>query len=208
MKKETLKQIYESLIKLPTKPKVELGQYYTPFDFIYVIFEDIHSNFSERLEELTIADLGAGTGLISIILSLLGVKKIYAVEVDKDTAKIIKKNIKQVKEKFKMNIRNIEICNIDISEFEKRVDICVSNPPFGRRYIMEDRIFFNKAIEIANYIYFIIKKDDISFYEVYSKENNLNFDVIYIGKYILPKIYKFHKKKSKVFTLCVIKAWK
>ncbi len=208
MKKEKLRQIYKSLIKLPTRPKIELGQYYTPFDFIYAIFEDIYSNFNARLKEITIADLGAGTGLISIILSLLGVKRVYAIEVDKDMIKIINKNIKRVKEKFGIDIKNVEVCNIDINKFKKKVDICVSNPPFGRRYIMEDRIFFNKAIEIANYIYFIVRKDDISFYEVYSKENNLNFDVIYISKYILPKIYKFHKRKSKVFTLCVIKAWK
>lgn len=46
-----------------------------------------------ELDEKTMLDLGAGTGMLSIAAELFGVNKILAVEIDTDAIEIFKKNI-------------------------------------------------------------------------------------------------------------------
>ena len=79
-----------------------------------------------------IADLGTGTGILSILLSKkINPKKIYGIEIQKDVAEMAKKSVKL------NSLENIiEIINIDLKEINNKeyntFDAIVTNPPYKK----------------------------------------------------------------------------
>ena len=79
-----------------------------------------------------IADLGTGTGILSILLSKkINPKKIYGIEIQKDVAEMAKKSVKL------NSLENIiEIINIDLKKINNKkyntFDAIVTNPPYKK----------------------------------------------------------------------------
>ncbi len=76
----------------------------------------------------TIADLGSGSGIISLYLAKKAdVKKIYAVEIQKKLAEMSKKSVEL------NNLQNkIEIINENMLNLSLQVDVVVTNPPYKK----------------------------------------------------------------------------
>lgn len=93
----------------------------------------ILANFVSAKKSDKVCELGAGTGVISILLTYKqNPEKIYAFEVQKETAELAKRNVD-------LNLLNdkIEIINSPIQDFEKYVkresfNVVVSNPPYRK----------------------------------------------------------------------------
>ncbi len=78
-------------------------------------------------KDLTVAEIGVGSGIISIILAKkLKDIKITATDISKDAIKIAKKNIKYFNLTDKIKIVNTAY----LDGIEEKVDIMVSNPPY------------------------------------------------------------------------------
>jgi len=91
------------------EPKPELEQYRTPGNVAAELLWLAHS--LGDIEGKTIADLGAGTGVLSIGACLLGAKKVYAVEVDETALEVARENASS------LGIDCIEFVNSDVSSF-------------------------------------------------------------------------------------------
>ena len=91
------------------------------------------SDFSKKIKpDTTIVDLGAGTGIISILLSAkTNANKIICVEKQPEMADIIKRNIELNNLQDKIQLINDDILNIAIEEAS--VDAVVTNPPYKKR---------------------------------------------------------------------------
>ncbi len=113
-----------------------------------------------NIEGKIVGDFGAGNGVLGIGASLIGARKVFCVEVDHKMATIIIQNSKGLE---------VDVCEMDISKFQEKVDTVVMNPPFGSVKKGADRIFLEKAAELSSYAYSIhnIKSSEFvrKFYE-------------------------------------------
>ncbi|WP_048056173.1 METTL5 family protein [Pyrococcus sp. ST04] len=189
MKKKELEIILSKLEGFEN-PKPHLEQYRTPgraaSELLWLAYSlgDIQGK--------TIADLGAGTGVLTVGALLLGAKKVYAVEVDPDAVRILKRNLKKLGFEDK-----VDILNSNVSEFFERVDTVIMNPPFGSQKRHADRPFLLKAFEIADVVYSIHlgKKEVRMFIEKFARDNGFVITHRLTTSIEIPAQFFFHRKR-------------
>ena len=163
-------------------------------------------------EKKTILEIGAGQGIITLLLSKIEIfEKIFAVEIQKDIFKILKKNIK---------INNLEkkitSINEDIKTIKGEYDFIFSNPPYKK--INSGKLPENEAEQISKYEilltleelfyeikrllknygeFFVIVPDDrLNDVFRYIYANNMNILSIEINKYKKLNLVIVHGKKG------------
>src|SRR3989344_5799282 len=144
----TKKQLGISLSKLNkiSSPKLFLEQYTTDSEIASEILWTAFLN--NDIEDKTIADFGTGNGIFAYGSLMLGAKKVYAIDIDKNSLETAKSNIKD---------KNVIFLNQDIKDFSKKVDTIIQNPPFGTKDIHADKLFLEKAFTLADNIYSLHK---------------------------------------------------
>ncbi len=150
LKKKDL-EIFLSQLRDFRNPKEELEQWSTPPEIASIILFTAYSNGD--IYDKVVADLGSGTGILSIGAALLGAKKVIGIEKDPEAHKIALENLEITKQFFD-HVEVVFLC-IDVKDFSERVDTVIMNPPFGleRGTRHADLIFLKKAFEIADKVY-------------------------------------------------------
>ena len=189
MKKKHLSMILSKL-KGFESPKAELEQYRTPGN---VAAELLWLAYSlDDVEGRVIADLGAGTGVLSVGACLLGAKKVYAVEIDESALRIAEENVKA------LGVEScVELILSDVSFFDKRVDTVIMNPPFGSQNPKADRPFLLKAFEISRVVYSIhLAKPEVrKFIETFVRDNGFTITHRLTVDFEIPAQFFFHRKR-------------
>jgi putative methylase len=189
MKKKHLAMLLSKLEGFKN-PKPELEQYRTPGDvaaellWLALSLGDIEGRIA--------ADLGAGTGVLSIGAALMGAKKVYAVERDKKAIEIARRNARS------LGVENrIEFINADVSEFSADVDTVLMNPPFGSQVKHADRPFLLKAFEVSDVVYSIhLAKPEVrGFVEAFSRDNGFKITHRLTLPLEIPAQFHFHRKR-------------
>lgn len=153
-----------STIPRHPKPKVELEQYATPADVAApLLFEAFALG---DLEGKTVADLGAGTGVLSIGSALMG-GRVIAVETDEDAITVAR----SAAEKHQVTI---EFWKGDVSEWRGNADTVVMNPPFGAQNKGADRAFLDAALRAAPVVYSMHNAVTRAFVEAYVAERGFS----------------------------------
>lgn len=180
------KHLEMQLQKIPSLqfPKPSLEQYSTPSEiatdilFIAYAFGDI--------EGKKIADLGCGTGIFSIGAKLLNAKKVVGIDIDKNAIEIAKKIAKEFKLKIDF------ICE-DVKKFSEKFDTVLQNPPFGGQKKHADRIFLEKAEEIAKVVYTLHNANTENFVRKFVR-GKITFEKKY--DFRIKHLFSFHRKKE------------
>lgn len=190
--KKHLKMFLENL-QIFEKPNFKLEQYpmdsTSAADVLYIAgmeFDDIFDKI--------IIDTSAGTGILSIGAVLMGAKKVYAVDIDKNAVEIGKRNAKNLEIGDK-----ISWINSDIKDFDIKGDTVIQNPPFGIRSTRHADIkFLKKALSLAGVCYSIHKavKRNREFLSKYVESLNGTVTNIITLKINIPQLYTFHEKKK------------
>ena len=168
------------------------------------------SDFAKNIKpESTVVDLGAGTGIISILLSgKTKAKKIICVEKQKEMSELISKNIK---------INNLNLENIFK---QKKVDAIVTNPPYKEKKTgienSNKQKFISKVETTASLEDFIkvskqILKDKGQFFMVHRPERLIDIISIMRKNKIEPKRIRFvysHMNKKENAKLVLIEGIK
>jgi putative methylase len=143
----------------------------------------------------TVADLGAGTGILGLGAALLGTKKVYMVDIDNNALQIAKENQVFLEKQFNIKLP-ITYVNSAVFDFDIHVDTVIENPPFGVQKEHADKKFLEKAFEIADNIYTLHTIESRSFIE--KMANDHGFAVCELMKfgYPLKKSMEFHTKLS------------
>ena len=80
-----------------------------------------------------VADLGTGTGIISILVAgKQNPEKVYAVEIQEELVDIAKRSVKYNDLEKKIDIINADIVGISRGNFNKKFDYVISNPPYKK----------------------------------------------------------------------------
>ena len=169
------------------RPIPELEQYSTPPDIAFEMIKKVNSagNLSGK-----IADLGCGTGRLSIAAALLGAK-VTGFEIDEIALNIAK----EYSEKSKLRITWI---NQAIEGIEELFDTVIMNPPFGSQRPGADKIFLEKAMNIATQIWTMHLSETRKFIEKVVDNNNFEIVELYEFDYPLKNTMAFHTKDTKV----------
>ena len=105
----------------------------------------LDTNYKNMREKKTFLEIGAGQGVISLLLSEMAiVSKIFAVEIQEEIFKILKKNV----EINKLNDKIIPI-NKNIKSIEGEYDFIFSNPPYKK--INSGKMPRNEAERVSKY---------------------------------------------------------
>ena len=169
------------------QPIPELEQYSTPPDIALEIIKKVNTsgNLSGK-----VADLGCGTGRLAIAAAILGAN-VTGFEIDE-------KAINIAKDYSEHNNLEIEWINQAIEGIENSFDTVIMNPPFGSQRPGADRIFLEKAMEIAPHIWTIHLSETRKFIEKLVEENKCQIVELYEFRYPLKKTMSFHSKDVSV----------
>ena len=197
MKKKELEILLQK-VPPPNKPIPNLEQYMTPANIAADIIFTAHQ-FGD-IENKIIVDLGCGTGIFSVGVTLIGSKKVIGIDIDKNIISIAKKYAN--KNNFK-----IEFKIIDVENVHEKCNTVIMNPPFGAQKSNRkaDRMFIEKGFEISEVIYSIHLKKTIPFLE--KMISSLGGTITYRKDYVFPIkwTFKFHDKKVSKYEVTLLR---
>lgn len=110
----------------------------------------------KKTEALNLLDIGAGSGLLSLMIAQQNLVNITAVEIDNDAAEQAKENI--AASPWAESI-NVVVENILTTNFEFAFDVIVSNPPFYENELQSE----TKAKNIAHHSHALTLSNLFSF---------------------------------------------
>jgi putative methylase len=197
MKKRKLEMFLE---KVPSfsHPQVDLEQYRTPApiaaDVLFTAYQ-YHDIF-----ERVVIDLGCGTGMFSVGASLLQAKMIIGLDVDKDCLTDASRFARE-------HGLNISFINQDVKDADLACDTVLMNPPFGAQKSNKhaDRIFIQKALEIAPMVYSLHLTSTVPFIEKMSEA--LDAEITLKKPYLMPikSTFFFHEKQVENFEVSLLR---
>ena len=197
MKKKEL-EIQLQQVPSPQNPKPNLEQYTTPAtiaaDILFTAYQ--YGDIKDKV----IIDLGCGTGIFSIGSALLGAKRITGIDIDKDI-------IVTAREHALKNNRPVEFQVKDVKNIKSKCDTVIMNPPFGAQKSNKnaDRLFIEKACEIAVTVYSLHLRKTIPFLE--KMISAIDGEITFQKNYMFPirGIFQFHEKQVKTFEVNLLR---
>lgn len=143
-----------------------------------------------NIEGRTVADFGCGTGLLGVAALLLGARKAYFIDSDKEALSIAEKNIDSAAGKAAA-----EIVNCSIMEVSIKADTVVQNPPFGTKRKHADREFLIAAFRTADVVYSFHKIETADFVKKLAADNGFHATNILPMQMLLKSTYSFHRSR-------------
>lgn len=182
-----------SKLEIFDNPKVNLEQYPTDSE----VASDFLWNAAMKgdVEGKVIADFGCGTGLLGIGCLLLGARKVYFVDKDQDAIDIAMRNLDKVRKDYDLSAAETEFVKCDISEFNRKVDVVVMNPPFGVKNAHADKIFLETAFKSAPIVYSLHKTETKKFVDAVAKEHRYRISDEMVYDFPLKQTMKFHTRR-------------
>ena len=152
------------------EPIPELEQYSTPPDIAFEIIKKVNSsgNLSGK-----VVDLGSGTGRLAIAAALLGAD-VTGYEIDSGAMSISEKYSSQ-------NNLDIKWINAPVEGINTEFDTVIMIPPFGSQRPGADKIFLEKAMEIATNVWTIHLSETRKFIEKFKAAKRPNNEFIKKG---------------------------
>ena len=166
-------------------PDPKLEQYATPVDTTLEIIKKANSrgHLSGK-----VADLGCGTGRLAIGASIIGAD-VTGFEIDSKPLDIA---INYSKE----NDLDIKWVCSAVENISEEFDTVIMNPPFGSQRPGADRIFLEKAIEIADNIWTIHMAETRNFVEKFVGNSYAKIESRYEFDFTIPRSMPFHTRDT------------
>ena len=178
------------------------------------------SDFAKGIKKDSfVADFGTGTGIISILLSQkINPKKIVGVEIQEDVAKMAEKSVKLNDLEDVIEIKNLDLKEIDKSFDRGSFDAIVSNPPYKKMrtgLVNDNEKKFISRHEVKCSLEDVVRKgfemlkDKGEFYMVHRPERLVQIIDVFRKNKIEPKVIRFvYPKVDKKPNLILIKGVK
>jgi len=207
-------------------PKYELEQYPTSAHLASCVVHTAHSCYGD-IEGKRVLDLGCGTGMLGIGAIMLGASSVTGVDVDPDALEVAVDNAKalgilndgddqdddddddeEACGSFDMIMANVEKLPFQFDASSPPFNTVLMNPPFGTRKKGIDVRFLRAAVDACSgAVYSLHKTSTRSYLEKKIKSWGLGVEVVAELKFDIPKMYKFHTKKSADVQVDLIRAY-
>ena len=175
--------------KLDYLPRTNIKMIHVDGSYSFGVDSIILGDFAKMKKDKVTLDIGAGSGVLSFLTnSLYELKKVYAVEIQKTKADLLRENIAL------NDIRNIELINDDLNNISLRenfLDYIITNPPYYKitdnignkeeeflisrqeKYLKLEDIFTfaNKTLKDKGKLFMIHKPERMV--EIFNKSGNL-----------------------------------
>jgi len=156
------------------QPKIALEQYATPPHIAALVINAIDSTYGDFHGKL-VADLGCGTGRLTVGSILCGAEQVYGIDIDQSAIQLASQNMISVFSEeedslidayracgqFNFILADIASCEYDRFwlPFNNLFDTVMMNPPFGTKNNRGlDMVFLKRGIEISkNTVYSLHK---------------------------------------------------
>ena len=167
-----LRHLAIALSKLPPNPcnSVELEQYQTEGNLAALWLSQIDGK--DGLEGKTVLDLGAGNGILGYGAQLLGAEVTF-VECDPEAAELCRK----LGNTIEGRVGEIEL---------PKVDLVITNPPWGVQTHGADRAFIDAAMECAMVVHMMHSA---------SATHLPKGEVLLEGEFRMPATYQHHSSR-------------
>ncbi len=147
-----------------------------------------------ELDDKTVADLGSGTGMLGLGALMLGARKAFLVDKDREAMDIARQNLKQLEDEgYKLGVAVFAL--LDIADFKKGADFVVENPPFGTRKEHADRAFLEKAFSTAPIVYSFHKTSTEKFIISFAEDRGFAVSDRIKMDFPLKAAHDFHMRK-------------
>ena len=218
--------ILEKVPKHPN-PKVELEQYSTPATIAADLVWNAYG--LGDIDNMSVLDLGCGTGIFAIASSLMGASYSLGVDIDDESIALAKITQNSISEEHDIDITNTNFIVGDINSFNSindllnerkpvnddnnskslnRFDTLIQNPPFGSQEKGSrhaDRKFMEFAVNSADVIYSFHMKNTEEFVIDYYRDLGAEVSHKLVYKFPIPKIYDFHTEESREVKVVVLR---
>lgn len=190
-----------SQLKVFTEAKVSLEQYQTDSEIAASMLWN--ASLLGDLHCKKIIDLGSGTGILGLGTMLLGASEVQFIEIDEKALETCKKNHSWLKSEFSVGFP-ASFQNDDISRVRGLFDVVVMNPPFGTKREHADRVFLQKAIELAPIVYSFHKASTLGFVQAFAEDNGFKLTHHWLYSFPLKQTMKHHTKRiQRIKVVCV-----
>ena len=181
------------LSSLPPHPcgDIELEQYTTSVDIAASWLAQIAA-FGDLSTDSSIADLGAGNGILGIGAALMGVSQVVLVEVDEQACSVAFQSIEQagVSDYVEIFCKRVDD-SLDLSG----ADLIISNPPWGTQNPKSDRPFLDAIIR-SNAIAHLMHSAEAKHVEVIFESAGWEVERYWETDFALPAAYSHHYSRQ------------
>ena len=181
------------LSSLPPHPcgDIELEQYTTSGDIAASWLAQIAA-FGDLSTDSSIADLGAGNGILGIGAALMGVSQVVLVEVDEQACSVAFQSIEQagVSDYVEIFCKRVDD-SLDLSG----ADLIISNPPWGTQNPKSDRPFLDAIIR-SNTIAHLMHSAEATHIETIFKSAGWEVERYWETDFALPASYSHHYSRQ------------
>jgi len=176
-------------------PRVGLEQYPTPPSLAAHV---IHlADLQGDIEDRTVVDLGAGTGMFALGAALRGPSRVIGLEVDGEPLRTAIENRKRVGTTTEIHWLQADATRPPLALDEPST--VVMNPPFGAQNGHEgaDRGFLQTAAEISDVSYSVHNTGSKAFIEAFAADNAGTVTHAFAADFELQNQFEHHEKATK-----------
>ena len=194
MKKKDLEIRLERVLPFE-EPSAALEQYPTPATIDSDVLFTAYANGD--VADMTVNDLGCGTGIFAIGSKLLDADIVRGFDVSPSALKVARENAERLG-------TDIEFVECDISKVDSNADTTFMNPPFGCQNEHADRPFLEKAMRLSDSVYSIHMANTVGFLEDYVSSFGKEIVARATYKYNIPHTFTFHSKTKQTVDIVVV----
>ncbi|MEM2968777.1 MAG: METTL5 family protein [Candidatus Bathyarchaeia archaeon] len=196
-----------SQIKPHPSPNVRLEQYTTPTSVAATMLYLAAYTYGDIIGK-RVLDLGCGTGRLALGCAFLGAESVVGVDIDKLAVKLAAASSEQLGFKTKL-----DWVAGDVNAVSGKFDTAIQNPPFGVQKHGADRVFLEKALQVARSVYSLhnhpftdknlagrlrhaglLRVEAAPFIANFVKERGGLIEAVYAMPLTIPRMFDFHTK--------------
>ena len=169
-------------------PDIQLEQYRTPPEIAAAVIH--RADLEGDIEDMVVADLGCGTGMLALGAALRGAQAVIGVDIDDDPLITAVANTRKVGARSAVGWVRADARTLPVTD----VDTVVMNPPFGtqRGGRHADRGFLETAAAICDVSYSIHNDGSSEFIEAFVDDVGGTVEAAFSAALTVPRTYEFH----------------